>query len=101
MALKDGLSGRRMDAFVQTSDGTATRVVTTTDDSSSGLVYSSGTTATVNTSAGALVQKTEINGKTGSWFVYNPGAVDLNVEMYAAYASGAVNWSASGDGAKQ
>ena len=38
MALKDGLSGRRMDAFVQTSDGTATRVVTTTDDSSSGLV---------------------------------------------------------------
>lgn len=100
MALKDSLSGRRMDSFVQTTDGTATRVVTTFDDSSVGLTYSSGTTASVDDTAVALVEKTELNGKTGSWFVYNSGSQALNLAMYAAYASGAVDWSATGEGAK-
>jgi len=93
MALKDSLSGRRMDSFVQTSEGTATRVVTTFDDSSAGLVYSSGTTASVDDTAVALVEKTELNGKTGSWFVYNSGAKAIDVKMYSAYASGASNYA--------
>ena len=97
MALKDSLSGRRMDSFLETSEGTATRVVTAFDDSEAGLTYSSGTTASVGTSATALVEKTEL---TGSWVVYNSGSQALNLEMYAAYASGAVDWSATGEGAK-
>ena len=31
--------------------------------------------------------------KTGSWFVYNAGLVDIEVNMYSAYASGAAAYS--------
>ena len=99
MALSNNVSGRQFDSFTQVTDGTAMRVVTAPDDSASGLTYTT-TTGTVDTTAAVLIEKQELNGRGGSWFVYNADtggkSEDLTVNMYAAYASGASNWSAGG-----
>jgi|TARA_R100000995_G_scaffold12731_1_gene5126 hypothetical protein len=95
MAISNNIQGRQYDSYTQVTDGTALRVVTAPDDSSSGLVYSTGST-TVTTAQTVLVQKQTLSGRGGSWFVYNSGATAIDVEMYAAYASGAVNYGATG-----
>jgi len=99
MALSNNVSGRQFDSFTQVTDGTAMRVVTAPDDSSTGLTYTT-TTGTVTSTAQVLIEKQTLNGRAGSWFVYNAdgagGGEDLTVNMYAAYASGASNWSAGG-----
>ena len=43
MALSNNVSGRQFDSFTQVTDGTAMRVVTAPDDSSSGLAYTTTT----------------------------------------------------------
>ena len=99
MALSNNVSGRQFDSFTQVTDGTAMRVVTAPDDSSTGLTYTT-TTGTVTSTAQVLIEKQTLNGRAGSWFVYNADGAgdgeDLTVNMYAAYASGASNWSAGG-----
>ena len=93
MALRDSASGRQYDSYVNTSAGTAVRVSTVAGGSvASNLVTASGT-ATVNESQDVLIQKQTLNGKTGSWFVYNAGGTDIEVNMYSAYASGAADYS--------
>ena len=98
MALRDNISGREYDKFVTTSDGTAIRVSTVAGGSiPSNLVFTSGTVASVSDTETVLVQKQTLNGRTGSWFVYNAdtgaGGKDIDVRMYAAYASGAADWA--------
>ena len=100
MALSNNVSGRQFDSFTQVTDGTAMRVVTAPDDSATGLVYVASTSALVDTTAAVLIEKQELNGRGGSWFVYNADtgtkSEDITVNMYSAYASGAANWSAAG-----
>ena len=99
MALSNNVQGRQFDSYTQVTDGTALRVVTAPDDSATGLAYTT-TTGTVDTTAAILIEKQELNGRGGSWFVYNADtggkSEDLTVNMYAAYASGASNWAADG-----
>jgi len=99
MALSDNIQGRQYDSYTQVTDGTALRTVIAPDDSGAGLVYAASTSK-VDTTAAALIQKQTLNGRVGSWFVYNSGATAITVNMYSAYASGAVDWSATGEGAK-
>ena len=100
MALSNNVQGRQFDSYAQVTDGTALRVITAPDDSSTGLVYAASTSALIDTTAVVLIEKQELNGRGGSWFVYNADtggkSEDLTVNMYAAYASGAANWSAAG-----
>ena len=93
MALRDSASGRQYDSYVNTSAGTAVRVSTVAGGSvASNLVSASGT-ANISGTQGVLIQKQTLNGKTGSWFVYNAGGTDIEVNMYSAYASGAADYS--------
>ena len=95
MALRDSISGREFDKFVNTSDGTAMRVATVAGGSvSSNLVTASGT-AEVLSGETILINKQTLSGKTGSWFVYNAGLTDISVEMHCAYASGAADFVAA------
>jgi len=88
MALRDSASGREYDKFVNTDDGTALRVATVAGGSvSSNLVTASGT-QDVSGSETVLLNKQTLSGKTGSWFVYNAGAQEIDVQMQCAYASG-------------
>ena len=96
MALRDNISGREYDKFVNTSDGTALRVATVAGGSvSSNLVTASGT-ATIASAETILINKQTLSGKTGSWFVYNAGVTDISVEMHCAYVSGAADFVAAG-----
>ena len=94
MALRDNVSGREYDKFVNTSAGTALRVATVAGGSiPSNLVTATGS-ADITTTETVLIQKQTLNGKTGSWFVYNADTTTahtetIDVRMYAAYASGA------------
>jgi hypothetical protein len=96
MALRDGISGREFDKFVNTSDGTALRVATVAGGSvASNLVTASGS-ADILSAETILINKQTLSGKTGSWFVYNAGLTDISVEMHCAYASGAADFVAAG-----
>ena len=96
MALRDNISGREYDKFVNTADGTALRVATVAGGSvASNLVSTSGT-ATIASAETLLINKQTLSGKTGSWFVYNAGATDISVEMHCAYISGAASYVAGG-----
>jgi len=96
MALRDNISGREYDKFVNTSDGTALRVASVAGGSvSSNLVTASGT-ADIKSGETILINKQTLSGKTGSWFVYNAGVTDISVEMHCAYASGAADFVAAG-----
>tara|TARA_R100001463_G_scaffold55806_3_gene107623 strand:- start:52031 stop:52477 length:447 start_codon:yes stop_codon:yes gene_type:complete len=95
MAISNNIQGRQYDSYTQVTDGTALRVVTAPDDSSNGLVYTSAT-GSVTTAQTVLIQKQTLTGRGGSWFVYNSGSQAIDVEMFAAYASGAVNYGATG-----
>ena len=99
MALSDNIQGREYDSYTLVSDGTAVRTVIAPDDSGAGLVYAAST-SNVSDTAAALIEKQTLNGRGGSWFVYNSGSASITVNMYSAYASGAVDWSATGEGAK-
>ena len=99
MALSDNVSGRQFDSYTQVTDGTALRVVTAPDDSSTGLVYTT-TTGSVGAAAAALIDKQTLTGRGGSWFVYNSGNVAIDVSMYSAYISGAANF-VTATGSKQ
>jgi hypothetical protein len=105
MALRDNVSGREYDKFVNTSEGTALRVSTVAGGSvSSNLVTATGS-ADITTTETVLIQKQTLNGRTGSWFVYNTdstgGGESMDVKMYSAYVSGASNWAAPASGATQ
>tara|TARA_R110000824_G_scaffold348045_1_gene534814 strand:+ start:2961 stop:3407 length:447 start_codon:yes stop_codon:yes gene_type:complete len=96
MALRDGISGREFDKFVNTSDGTALRVATVAGGSvASNLVTASGSADILSVET-ILINKQTLSGKTGSWFVYNAGLTDISVEMHCAYASGAADFVAAG-----
>ena len=106
MALRENISGREYDKFVNTADGTALRVATVAGGSvASNLVTATGT-AHITTTETVLIQKQTLSGKTGSWFVYNADttgadAESIDVKMYAAYASGASDWAAPASGATE
>ena len=92
-SLKDSITGREYDKFVSTEDGTALRVATTPAGGvSSDLVEASGN-ANVSTSETVLIQKQTLNGRTGSWFVYNSGNAAVDVNMYTSYTSGAADFT--------
>jgi len=94
MALRDNISGREYDKFVNTTDGTALRVATVAGGSvESNLVTASGSTSIAGTET-VLINKQTLSGKTGSWFVYNAGDEDISVEMHCAYVSGAADFVA-------
>ena len=96
MALRDSISGREFDKFVNTADGTALRVATVAGGSvESNLVTASGS-ADILSAETILINKQTLSGKTGSWFVYNAGLTDINVEMQCAYVSGAATYVAGG-----
>ena len=96
MALRDNISGREYDKFVNTTHGTALRVATLAGGSvSSNLVTASGTTDVLSGET-ILINKQTLSGKTGSWFVYNAGVTDISVEMHCAYVSGAADFVAAG-----
>ena len=99
MALRDNVSGREYDKFVNTADGTALRVSTVAGGSvASNLVTASSSATTITTTETVLIQNQALNGRTGSWFVYNAdggaGGEAIDVKMYSAYVSGASNWAA-------
>jgi|TARA_R110002020_G_scaffold12642_5_gene46218 hypothetical protein len=98
MALRDNISGREYQKFVDTSDGAAVRV--TTLPNTAHQVSTSSSRVTVTTAETILIQKQTLNGKTGSWFVYNSGNVAIDVSMFSAYISGAANF-ATATGSKQ
>jgi hypothetical protein len=95
MALSNNIQGRQYDSYTQVSDGTALRVVSAPDDSSAGLVYASGAAQTIPDAVTVLINKQTLTGRGGSWFVYNSGATQIGVDMYAAYVSGAVDFLAT------
>lgn len=98
--LRDNTSGREYEKFVATDDGTAIRVSTTPAGGVAGqIVTSSSARTSVTTTEVVLVQKQTLNGRTGSWFVYNSGAAAIDVKMYSAYVSGAVNYAVPASGA--
>ena len=95
MALRDNISGREYQKFTMSSDGPAIR--TTTSPATQNQVTASSSRTTVTTAETILIQKRTLNGKTGSWFVYNSGNVAIDVSMFSAYVSGATNFiSATG-----
>tara|TARA_R110000824_G_scaffold108662_2_gene255933 strand:- start:183 stop:623 length:441 start_codon:yes stop_codon:yes gene_type:complete len=91
MALRDNISGREYQKFVETADGAA--VKTTSVGNTANQVSTSSSRITVTTSETLLIQKQTLNGRTGSWFVYNSGNVAIDVNMYSAYISGAANFT--------
>tara|TARA_R110000744_G_scaffold371595_1_gene482700 strand:+ start:2934 stop:3374 length:441 start_codon:yes stop_codon:yes gene_type:complete len=98
MALRDNISGREYQKFVDTVDGAAVRVATVANTANQ--VSTSSSRTTVTTAETLLIQKQTLNGKTGSWFVYNSGNVAIDVSMYSAYISGAANF-VTATGSKQ
>jgi len=105
MALRDNISGREYDKFVGTSDGTALRVTTVAGGSVASNVVATSGTADITTTETVLIQKQTLNGRTGSWFVYNAdttgGGESIDVKMYSAYASTASDWAAPASGATE
>ena len=104
MALKDGMQGREYDKFLADSSGnTAVRVISTVGSGSESLAYATGSTANVTATEVAVtnLNNVALDGKKGSWFVYNDdtdgGGDALTFKMYAAYVSGASDWTASTD----
>ena len=96
MALRDSSSGREYDKFVNTADGTAVRVSTVAGGSVAGNLVTASGGADILSTETILINKQTLSGKTGSWFVYNAGATDINVEMQCAYVSGAATYVAAG-----
>ena len=99
MALSDNIQGRQYDSYTLTSDGTAIRTVIAPDDLGAGLVYATSSSQVTDTQQ-VLIEKQTLNGRGGSWFVFNSGSTDITVNMYSAYESGAANWSAVEPGSK-
>ena len=104
MALKDGMQGREYDKFLADASGnTAIRVMTTIGSGSESLTYATGSVTDVTVAEVAItgLNNIALNGKIGSWFVYNDdtdtGGEALTFRMYAAYVSGATDWAASTD----
>ena len=93
MALRDSIAGREYDKFVTTDDGTALRVATTPAGGVSGDLVEASGSADVTTGETVLIQKQTLNGRTGSWFVYNKGNVAIDVNMYTSYTLGAANFA--------
>ena len=93
MALRENISGREYDKFVNTDDGAALRVSTVAGGSVSSNVVDVSGSATVTTSETILIQKQTLNGKKGAFFVYNAGSTAIDVNMYCAFAAGAANFS--------
>ena len=91
MALRDNISGREYQKFVDTADGAAVRVAQLPNTAHQ--VSTASGRKTVTTAETVLVQKQTLNGKKGSWFVYNSGNVAIDVSMYSAYISGAANFA--------
>jgi hypothetical protein len=90
MALKDSITGREFDKFTALSDGgTAISVSTVAGGSVAGNLVSASGSANVTTAETVLIQKQTLDGRTGSWFVYNSGNTAVDVNMYSAYISGA------------
>ena len=104
MALKDGMQGREYDKFLADASGnTAVRVMSTIGSGSESLAYATGAAANVSATEVAItgLNNIALDGKIGSWFVYNDdsdgGTEALTFRMYAAYVSGATDWAASTD----
>ena len=104
MALKDGMQGREYDKFLADSSGnTAVRIISTVGSGSESLAYATGAATDVGASEVAVtdLNNVALDGKKGSWFVYNDdtdaGGDALTFKMYAAYVSGATDWAASTD----
>ena len=104
MALKDGMQGREYDKFLADSSGnTAVRIISTVGSGSESLAYATGAATNVGASEVAVtdLNNVALDGKKGSWFVYNDdtdaGGDALTFKMYAAYVSGATDWAASTD----
>ena len=90
MALKDSITGREFDKFTALSDGgTALRVSTVAAGTDTSNLISASGSANVTTAETVLIQKQTLEGRTGSWFVYNSGNTAVDVNMYLAYISGA------------
>tara|TARA_R110000824_G_scaffold296609_2_gene484907 strand:- start:488 stop:955 length:468 start_codon:yes stop_codon:yes gene_type:complete len=104
MALKDGMQGREYDKFLADSGGdTAIRTISVAGSGSETLAYATGSTTNVSATEVAVtdLNNVALDGKKGSWFVYNDntdaGGDALTFRMYAAYVSGASAWTASTD----
>lgn len=104
MALKDGMQGREYDKFLADSGGdTAIRTISVAGSGSESLAYATGAAANVGASEAAItgLNNVALEGKKGSWFVYNDdtdtGGDALTFKMYAAYVSGATDWATSTD----
>jgi len=100
MALKDGMQGREYDKFLADSSGnTAVRIISTVGSGSESLAYATGAATNVGASEVAVtdLNNVALDGKKGSWFVYNDdtdgGGDALTFKMYAAYVSGASAWT--------
>jgi|TARA_R110002020_G_scaffold342395_1_gene556881 hypothetical protein len=94
MALKDSITGREFDKFAPTTDGgTVVKVSTVAGGTVAGSLVSVSGSADVTTAETVLIQKQTLDGRTGSWFVYNSGNVAVDVNMYSAYISGAANFT--------
>ena len=104
MALKDGMQGREYDKFLADASGNAAvRVVTTVGSGSESLAYATGAATNVGAAEVAVtdLNNVALDGKKGSWFVYNDdtdgGGDALTFKMYAAYVSGATDWALATD----
>jgi len=97
MALKDGMQGREYDKFLADASGnTAVRVMTTIGSGSESLAYATGTYTDIGATELAItgLNNVALDGKIGSWFVFNSGATDaITYKMYASYISGASDWT--------
>ena len=104
MALKDGMQGREYDKFLADSSGdTAIRTISVAGSGSESLAYATGSLANVTATETAVtdLNNVALDGKKGSWFVYNDdtdtGGDALTFKMYAAYVSGATDWALATD----
>lgn len=97
MALKDGMQGREYDKFLADASGnTAVRVMTTIGSGSESLAYATGAYTDIAATEYAVsgLNNVALDGKIGSWFVFNSGATSaITYKMYASYISGASDWT--------
>ena len=97
MALKDGMQGREYDKFLADASGnTAIRIISTAGSGSESLAYATGAYTDIGATEYAVsgLNNVALDGKIGSWFVFNSGATDaITYKMYASYISGASDWT--------
>jgi hypothetical protein len=105
MALKSSISGREYDKFAtDVSGNAAVRMMAVAGADGEGSTVAASSSATIQTTQTVMIDKTDVAGAPGAWFVQNGATTPaLTVMMYSAYspsasayASGSSEWDQVG-----